>query len=90
MPWVVDFTSADAGFRRLDRSKYRLKKGDVQLNEQFKSQCPAYHIPEVLSDICYLAYRARVEPIDELCRFVRTLVKIIIIIIYIFLILKKF
>ncbi|KAI1729076.1 beige/BEACH domain-containing protein [Ditylenchus destructor] len=72
VPWVVDFSSEDGGFRALDQTKYRLTKGDDQLNEQFSNQQTAYHVPEFLSDICYMAYKARNESKDDLCKYVRT------------------
>ncbi|KAI1721485.1 beige/BEACH domain-containing protein [Ditylenchus destructor] len=72
VPWVVDFSSEGGGFRALDQTKYRLTKGDDQLNEQFSNQQTAYHVPEFLSDICYMAYKARNESKDDLCKYVRT------------------
>uniref|UniRef100_A0A915E7T4 BEACH domain-containing protein n=1 Tax=Ditylenchus dipsaci TaxID=166011 RepID=A0A915E7T4_9BILA len=57
VPWVVDFSSETAC---------------AQLNEQFSSISGAYHVPELLSDICYMAYRARREPKKELCKYVRS------------------
>ncbi|CAD5215329.1 unnamed protein product [Bursaphelenchus xylophilus] len=69
-PWVVDFTSPDGGFRDLTKSKYRIQKGDTQLIEQYKRQ-PAHHIPELLSELSYTMYRARMESKENLLRFVR-------------------
>ncbi|KAI6184728.1 hypothetical protein M3Y97_00627400 [Aphelenchoides bicaudatus] len=71
LPWVVDFSSECDGFRDLSKTKYRLAKGDHQLTEAFKFQHPAHHIPELLTDICYMTYRARVETKETLCRYVR-------------------
>lgn len=71
-PWVCNFTSQDDGFRPLNRTKYRLAKGDAQLSAQFLKQKPSYHVPELLSDICYFVYRARIEPKEMLSRYVRT------------------
>ncbi len=58
------------GWRQLDRIKYRLAKGDDQLDESYRRQ-PAHHVPELLSDIGYMVYRARVESKQALCKHVR-------------------
>ncbi|KAI6221762.1 putative WD repeat-containing protein F52C9.1 [Aphelenchoides besseyi] len=72
LPWVVDFTSKNGGYRDLTKTKYRIAKGDAQLNETYKRQQLAHHIPELLSDICYMVYRARIESKEVLCRHVRS------------------
>uniref|UniRef100_A0A7E4UU69 BEACH domain-containing protein n=1 Tax=Panagrellus redivivus TaxID=6233 RepID=A0A7E4UU69_PANRE len=72
MPWVSDFTSPDSNYRPLNRTKYRLAKGEAQLVEQYSKQTPSYHVPELLSDICYMVYRARVESRENLSKHVRT------------------
>ncbi|ULT99797.1 hypothetical protein L5515_003679 [Caenorhabditis briggsae] len=69
-PWVCDFSSQNSGFRPLNRTKYRLCKGDDQLREMYSRE-PSHHVPELLSDIGYMVYRARVEPKENLCRHVR-------------------
>ncbi|KAF1762255.1 hypothetical protein GCK72_010517 [Caenorhabditis remanei] len=69
-PWVCDFTSENSGFRQLNRTKYRLCKGDDQLREMYSRE-PSHHVPELLSDIGYMVYRARVESKEKLCRHVR-------------------
>ena len=45
VPWVVDFTSEHAGWRDLRRTKYRLAKGDSQLDVQFESSCCDHVVP---------------------------------------------
>ncbi|CEF68406.1 BEACH domain and WD40 repeat and WD40/YVTN repeat-like-containing domain and WD40-repeat-containing domain-containing protein [Strongyloides ratti] len=70
MPWVCDFTSETGGWRCLDKTKYRIVKGDDQLKEQY-NRFPSHHIPELLSDICVMSYRARVESKEKLCQIVR-------------------
>ncbi|GMT17833.1 hypothetical protein PFISCL1PPCAC_9130, partial [Pristionchus fissidentatus] len=71
VPWVVDFTSESGGWRPLNRTKFRLNKGDDQLMEMFKRE-PAHHVPEQLSDIGYMVLRARVESRERLCAHVRS------------------
>ncbi|KAF8358841.1 sorf-2 [Pristionchus pacificus] len=71
VPWVVDFSSENGGWRPLNRTKFRLNKGDDQLMEMFKRE-PAHHVPEQLSDIGYMVLRARVESRERLCRHVRS------------------
>uniref|UniRef100_A0A0N5A2I9 BEACH domain-containing protein n=1 Tax=Parastrongyloides trichosuri TaxID=131310 RepID=A0A0N5A2I9_PARTI len=70
MPWVTDFTVENGGWRCLSKTKYRIVKGDDQLKEQY-NRLPSHHIPELLSDICVMSYRARVESKNELCKIVR-------------------
>uniref|UniRef100_A0AAF5D6W2 BEACH domain-containing protein n=1 Tax=Strongyloides stercoralis TaxID=6248 RepID=A0AAF5D6W2_STRER len=70
MPWVCDFTSETGGWRCLDKTKYRIVKGDDQLKEQY-NRLPPHHIPELLSDICVMSYRARIESKEKLCQIVR-------------------
>ncbi|GMS88407.1 hypothetical protein PENTCL1PPCAC_10582, partial [Pristionchus entomophagus] len=71
VPWVVDFSSENGGWRPLNRTKFRLNKGDDQLMEMFKRE-PAHHVPEQLSDIGYMVLRARVESRERLCVHVRS------------------
>ncbi|CAK8696674.1 unnamed protein product [Clavelina lepadiformis] len=69
IPWVSDLSVWNGGWRELDKSKYRLNKGENQLSVQYamvSSQTPAkldvdipYHIPDMLSDITYYVYKAR-------------------------------
>lgn len=60
-------------YRDLRKSKYRLKKGDEQLDFQFTNSTPhrPYHITECLSDITFFVYRARITQLSVLRRTVR-------------------
>jgi serine/threonine protein kinase len=73
LPWVTDF-SGDApedGLREFDKTKFRLNKGDEQLNFTFDGPIP-HHVTDILSDITYYVYLARRTPIPVLCQFVRS------------------
>ncbi|XP_033733462.1 WD repeat-containing protein 81-like [Pecten maximus] len=79
LPWVMDFSGPDYGFRDLKKSKYRLNKGDNQLDltyEAFSGLSDDSHIPhhvsDVLSDITYYVYKARRTPKSILCTHVRS------------------
>ena len=87
LPWVVDFSEANGGWRDLSRSKFRLNKGDDQLDFTFTSQSPPlgsslstaspallppHHVSDVLSDITFYVYLARRMPRSVLCRYVRS------------------
>ncbi|VDP34236.1 unnamed protein product [Heligmosomoides polygyrus] len=69
-PWVCDFKQENGGWRDLSKTKYRLTKGDDQLGQNFNHL--SHHIPEVLSDIGYMVYKARVESKTNLCKHVRS------------------
>jgi WD repeat-containing protein 81 len=56
-------------FLLLQRSKFRLAKGDAQLDVTYRGI--EHHIPENLSEITYYMYAARVTPIHVLQRIVR-------------------
>ncbi|XP_021379977.1 WD repeat-containing protein 81-like isoform X2 [Mizuhopecten yessoensis] len=78
LPWVMDFSGPDYGFRDLKKSKYRLNKGDNQLDltyEAFSGLSDDSHIPhhvsDVLSDITFYVYKARRTPKSILCTHVR-------------------
>ena len=83
LPWVIDFSKHNSGFRDLSKSKFRLNKGDRQLDLTFETS-PAFastaedlahvphHISDVLSDITYYVYKARRTPKSVLCAHVRS------------------
>ncbi|XP_044733359.1 WD repeat-containing protein 81 [Chrysoperla carnea] len=76
-PWITDFTSrCGNNWRDLTKSKYRLNKGDRQLDLTYEgnlagNQVP-HHISDVLSSITYYVYMARRTPKSILCKNVRT------------------
>lgn len=81
LPWVMDFSSPDGGFRDLTKTKYRLNKGDEQLQLTYDmaqtdsvsndpTQTP-FHLSDFLSDITYYVYKARRTDKSVLCRLVR-------------------
>ncbi|XP_056021929.1 WD repeat-containing protein 81-like isoform X3 [Ostrea edulis] len=75
LPWVMDFSGSDTGLRDLTVSKFRLNKGDHQLDltfQTFSSDHIPHHVPDVLSDITYYVYKARQTPKSTLCRYVRS------------------
>jgi serine/threonine protein kinase len=71
LPWVSDFHRQGSGWRDFSKSKFRLKKGDKQLDETYSYQQPPHHITENLSDITYYTYMARRTPIQVLKQIVR-------------------
>lgn len=86
LPWVVDFTTKNGKFRDLRKSKFRLNKGDKQLDFTYEMTKQAFvaggssgeqlhvphHISDVLSDITYYVYTARRTPKSVLCCHVRS------------------
>ncbi|XP_045187189.2 WD repeat-containing protein 81-like [Mercenaria mercenaria] len=80
LPWVIDFTSSNSGFRNLSMSKFRLNKGDSQLDFTFEAMAEMgnngehipHHVSDVLSDITYYVYKARRTQKNILCSYVRT------------------
>ncbi|GES77577.1 WD repeat-containing protein 81 [Rhizophagus clarus] len=72
-PWITDFTGSDISqnWRDFTKTKFRLNKGDEQLDFTFDGPVP-HHITDILSDITYYVYLARKTPIPVLCQYVRT------------------
>eukprot|EP00013_Stygamoeba_regulata_P001477 CAMPEP_0177633036 /NCGR_PEP_ID=MMETSP0447-20121125/2620_1 /TAXON_ID=0 /ORGANISM="Stygamoeba regulata, Strain BSH-02190019" /LENGTH=322 /DNA_ID=CAMNT_0019134663 /DNA_START=240 /DNA_END=1204 /DNA_ORIENTATION=- len=74
LPWVLDFSSPSSGWRDLSKSKYRLTKGDLQLQHNYLAPpglSNAHHVPELLSDLAFFNYFARRTPVEVLTRHVR-------------------
>lgn len=80
LPWVIDFSGPDSGFRDLKRSKFRLNKGDGQLDFTYESMVDIsdtsdhikHHVSDILADITYYVYKARKTPKHILCTYVRS------------------
>ncbi|XP_022916649.1 WD repeat-containing protein 81 isoform X2 [Onthophagus taurus] len=74
-PWVSDFSSrCGKNWRDLKKSKYRLNKGDRQLDLMYEcsSKETPHHVSDVLSSITYYVYMSRRTPKSVLCKYVRT------------------
>ncbi|KAJ1971491.1 hypothetical protein H4R35_005227, partial [Dimargaris xerosporica] len=73
LPWVTDFTGTLVAhrWRDLTKTKFRMNKGDEQLDFTFEGPMP-HHITDILSDITYYVYMARRTPVPVLCHFVRS------------------
>ncbi|CAO3674448.1 unnamed protein product [Rhizopus microsporus] len=73
LPWVTDFSGdrIEDGWRNFTHTKFRINKGDEQLDFTFDGPVP-HHITDILSDITYYVYQARRTPIPVLCQFVRS------------------
>jgi hypothetical protein len=65
LPWVTDFSgeSVQDGWRTFTMTKFRINKGDEQLDFTFDDGPVPHHITDILSDITYYVYKARRTPI---------------------------
>lgn len=72
MPWVCDFTSPTGGWRDFTISKFRMNKGDSQLDVTFQHSVPKHHLSESLSELTYAIYMARRMPVSLLKSVVRS------------------
>lgn len=80
LPWVLDFSAPDSGYRDLTKSKFRLNKGDGQLDFMYSGMHEVsdsgdhvpHHVSDILSDITYYVYKARRTPKHILCAHVRS------------------
>ncbi|EDQ90208.1 uncharacterized protein MONBRDRAFT_24458 [Monosiga brevicollis MX1] len=72
-PWITDFSGSSLGdsWRDLTQSKYRLNKGDAQLDLAWTGPDP-HHVADILSELSYFVLKARVTPKDILCEHVRS------------------
>jgi hypothetical protein len=79
LPWVTNF-SVDptqgvydaSALRDLTKTKFRLSKGDRQLETTFQHSEPPHHVPEILAELTYTIYIARRAPMHVLQRVVRS------------------
>lgn len=78
LPWITDFSSEyqssstdSSCLRDLTKTKFRLSKGDAQLQTTYRHSQPPHHIPETLSELTYCIYVARNAPMQTLRRVVR-------------------
>lgn len=82
MPWVSDLEHRNGqNWRDFHKSKFRLNKGDPQLELTYQTQEKSvsdetsnaipHHVTDVLSEITYYVYKARRTPQKLLCKQVR-------------------
>ena len=79
VPWVIDFSSKSGNWRDLTKTKYRLTKGDAQLDITYQhikhsseNTSSPHHVSDVLSEITFYVYMARKTQKSVLCRHVRS------------------
>ncbi|ESQ41855.1 hypothetical protein EUTSA_v10012423mg [Eutrema salsugineum] len=78
MPWVIDFSKkpdndSDSGWRDLRKSKWRLAKGDEQLDFTYSTfEIPHHVSDECLSELAVCSYKARRLPLSVLRKAVRS------------------
>ncbi|XP_042027460.1 protein GFS12 isoform X4 [Salvia splendens] len=78
MPWVIDFSVKPdenniAGWRDLSKSKWRLAKGDEQLDFTYSTSEMPHHVSdECLSELAVCSYKARRLPLSVLRQAVRS------------------
>lgn len=70
IPWVTDFSSPD-NIRDFNFSKFRMQKGDSQLDFTYENSEIPHHIAENLSELTYTIYMARRMPMYILKQIVR-------------------
>nr|XP_043605925.1 protein GFS12 [Erigeron canadensis] len=78
MPWVIDFSvkpdeNNELGWRNLSKTKWRLAKGDEQLDFTYlTSEIPHHVSDECLSELAVCSYKARRLPLSVLRTAVRS------------------
>lgn len=69
--YISALVGPTGGLRDLSMSKFRLSKGDAQLETTYKHSEPSHHVPESISELTYYIYMARRTPMQVLKRVVR-------------------